>query len=62
MKEEVNSREIKLRWGQNKLKAETESHQVVDSKCSNTVESKFISCNSGNTIKIREKRAADQAT
>lgn len=28
MKEEVNSREIKLRWGQNKLKAETESHQV----------------------------------
>jgi hypothetical protein len=28
LKEEVNAREIKVRWGQNKLKAETESHQV----------------------------------
>lgn len=28
LKEEINSREIKVRWGQNKLKAETENHQV----------------------------------
>lgn len=28
MKDEINSREIKVRWGQNKLKAETENHKV----------------------------------
>lgn len=33
LKEEVNSREIKVRWGVNKLKAETESHQVLRGLC-----------------------------
>jgi chromosome segregation ATPase len=32
MKEEINSREIKVRWGQNKLKSETESHKETQSK------------------------------
>lgn len=29
MKEEVNAREIKLRWSQNKLKNEGDSHKVT---------------------------------
>lgn len=33
LKEEVNAREIKVRWAQNKLKAETESHQVLNPYC-----------------------------
>lgn len=28
MKDEINQREVKVRWAQNKLKSETESHQV----------------------------------
>lgn len=38
LKEEVNSREIKLRWGQNKLKVETESHQETQSKYEKSVQ------------------------
>lgn len=32
MKDEINSREIKVRWGQNKLKAETENHKETQTK------------------------------
>ncbi|XP_046639587.1 coiled-coil domain-containing protein 186-like isoform X1 [Daphnia pulicaria] len=38
LKEEVNAREIKVRWGQNKLKAETESHQETQSKYEKSVQ------------------------
>lgn len=64
MKEEINSREIKVRWGQNKLKAETESHQVNQGllfvSLSSAVKHHFKP--SGNASKIREKYSADKAT
>lgn len=34
MKDEINQREVKVRWAQNKLKCESESHQVLENNLS----------------------------